>query len=90
MKKTSKKILIFVIVVFLLWMVLFTTDFLRLKDSTEVTAKPLITCSIEQYNDRKVYDSIGYSVAYYINDDTKSTYGLEIRIFGIIIWAWTE
>lgn len=90
MKKKSKKILVFVMVVFLLWMVLFTTDFFRLKDSTDVMAKPLITCNIEQYNDRKVYDSIAYSVTYYLNNDTKSNYGLEIRIFGIIIWAWTE
>ena len=90
MKKVAKKIGIGIIVVLTLWIVLFFTDFVRLRESKTITAKPVIIWRSQRSENRQCYDGLGYSVEYYINSYDQSVYGLEIKLFGNIICAWVE
>ena len=90
MKKLAKKIGIGIIVVFTLWIVLFSTDFVRLRESKTIIAKPVIIWRSQRRENRQCYDGLGYSIEYYVNSDNQSVYGLEIKLFGNIIWAWVE
>ena len=90
MKKVAKKIGIGIIVVFTLWIVLFSTDFFRLRESKTIIAKPVIIWRSQRRENRQCYDGLDYSIEYYVNSDNQSVYGLEIKLFGNIIWAWVE
>ena len=90
MKKLAKKIGIGIIVVFTLWIVLFSTDFFRLRESKTIIAKPVIIWRSQRRENRQCYDGLDYSIEYYVNSDNQSVYGLEIKLFGNIIWAWVE
>lgn len=90
MKKVVRKIGISIIMVLTLWIALFSIDFVRLRESRIITEKPVIIWSSQRSENRQCYDGLGYSIEYYINSDNQSVYGLEIKLFGNIIWAWVE
>lgn len=74
----------------MIWIAFITLDCVRLKISRSIENKPLITINSPLTSNRQRYDDLGYSIAYYINDDN-SIYGAEFRLFNkLLIWGWVE
>ncbi|MBP3596490.1 MAG: hypothetical protein J6J60_04080 [Clostridia bacterium] len=93
-----KKIILRILVILLILYVLFVTvDCIRLR-YTKSGTKPLITISLGETENGKIYKGLGYSIRYYIEVTQVSSdqinacvYGAECRLFDkILIWAWVE
>lgn len=90
MRKVIKKIGICILVIVLLWGLLFLVDFFRLKDSRDLENRPTVVLYSERTAYRQSYHSLGYSVGYYLEDNHTDVYGMEIKVFGKIVYAWVE
>lgn len=90
MKNIVKRILSVFAIIVVIWIAFIVLDCGRLKNSKTIENKPLITINSSYTDNRQRYDGLGYSIAYYINDDN-SIYGSEFRLFNkLLIWGWVE
>lgn len=67
-----------------------TIDFSRLKNSQDIRIRPLITIHSHRTDKSVIYCGLGYSIEYYLEENHRDMYGLEIKVFGKMISAWIK
>ena len=88
-----KKILWAIGIILAVYIVFVASDSIRLSHKT-TAARPFITVSTAEAENRSRYTGLGYSVTYYkdsVKDTDRSIYGAQFMLFDkILIWGWVE
>lgn len=98
--KARKLIAVILVTLVLLYAGLVVVEGIRLYNGKPGTM-PFVTLGKEETETRLTYQSLGYSVSYYLSGETTvispdrvgtalSVCGGEFRVFGLLIWAWIE
>ncbi len=93
----KKKIFMAIGIILAAYILFVTAECVRLGNAY-IEAKPIITVTSAESENRSKYTGMGYSVVYYkdkqLNADrniVENIYGAEFRLFDkIMIWAWIE
>lgn len=89
----KKKALIVTGIILVVYILFVTADCIRLRNA-DTQAKPIITVSTAEEENRVKYNGLGYSVMYYKDSQEQSDsdiYSAEARLFdSILLWAWIE
>lgn len=89
--KARKLIAVILVTLVLLYAGFVAIDAVRLY-SAEPVVMPLVTLDEELSENRVTFRGLGYSVSYLVEtvEEKTDVYGVEFRLYGLLLWAWVE